>query len=342
MRELAEVSYEHRGGLTGHTMDYTAIGMLAALCSGASWAVGSILFKKLGDELDSMAMTLVKGAMSIVLLAAAVALIGFEPVDRHALLLLVVSGLLGIAIADACFFESLKDIGPHALALLMTFGQVLTVIFAVIFLGERPTLLKWVGIALVVVGIQVVLQTKLTGEKKASGMRGLAFGLTSVVCMSLSFIVAKRGLESISAIEATLIRMTAGTIGMFVFGLATRRLGKWVVPFRDAKLVRMFLVSVCVVTFGGFWLSLAAFKYLEASIAGILCATEPLFVLPLAAVFLQEKVTLRAVVGTLVALIGICLICWRDPAPTETPALAHVGTHQPAALVAPRSSSGIK
>jgi len=322
-------------------MDYTSFGIFAALFSGLSWAVGSIMFKKLGDSLSSMAMTLMKGLLSIVLLAAVLVLVGFQPIGGRDLGLLLFSGILGIAIADACFFEALKDIGPHALALLMTFGQVLTVIFAVILLGERPSAPTWAGIALVVVGIQVVLQAKLTGGKRASGVRGLAFGLTSVVCMSLSFIIAKKGLESVSAIEATLIRMLAGTAGMFIVGLVTRNLGKWVMPFKDVKLIAWFLLSVCVVTFGGFWLSLAAFKYLDASTAGILCATEPIFILPLAAVFLREKITLRAVVGTLLALVGICLLCWPSSSAEEQEAVRNFGDSEQVMLVAMQPTAGL-
>ncbi len=290
-------------------MDSRAIGISAALGSAASWAVGSLLFKRLGERISPLAMTLAKGGVSVVLLGLTLVFTGYEGVERQPLLLLILSGLLGIALGDTFFFEALQDLGAHALVLLLMLGQVLTVVLAVLFLGETPTLSAWFGIVLVVLGIGIVLSAKLSREKQVFGLRGIAFGLLSVLCMSVSLIIAKKGLESISAIQATFIRMLSGTLGMLLFGMTTRRLGRWAMPFKDPNLACLFLVSVCVVTFGGFWLSLVAIKYVDVSIANTLNSTEPLFILPLTAIFLKEKIAFRAVVGTFITTVGIVFLC---------------------------------
>lgn len=285
------------------------IGIAAALGSAASWAVGSILFKQLGERISSLALTLSKGMVSVALLGVAVALTGYQTIDRQPLLLLILSGLLGVALGDTFFFEALQDLGPHALVVLLMLGQVFTIILAVLFLGEMPTPAGWLGIALVVLGIAMVLLTKLSSEKQASRLRGIIFGLLSVLCMSVSIIIAKKALLSVSAIQATFIRMLSGTLAMFFFGSVTQRLARWAMPFKDLKLVGFFLVSVCIVTFGGFWLSLVAIKNVSVPIANTLNSTEPLFVLPLAAIFLKEPISLAAVIGTLISILGIVLIC---------------------------------
>ena len=285
------------------------IGIAAALGSAASWAVGSILFKQLGERISSLALTLSKGMVSVALLGVAVALTGYQTIDRQPLLLLILSGLLGVALGDTFFFEALQDLGPHALVVLLMLGQVFTIILAVLFLGEMPTPAGWLGIALVVLGIAMVLLTKLSSEKQASRLRGIIFGLLSVLCMSVSIIIAKQALLSVSAIQATFIRMLSGTLAMFFFGSVTQRLARWAMPFKDLKLVGFFLVSVCIVTFGGFWLSLVAIKNVSVPIANTLNSTEPLFVLPLATIFLKEPISLAAVIGTLISILGIVLIC---------------------------------
>jgi drug/metabolite transporter (DMT)-like permease len=191
----------------------------------------------------------------------------------------------------------------------MVLGQVVTVFLAVVFLGERPSPLDWLGIALVIGGVATVLSAHLTGEKKTMGKRGLVFGLVSVLSMSVSYIMIKKPLESVSAMEVLLIRMAAGAAGIFVVGLATRRLGAWINPFQDLRIGGYFLLAVLVVTYGGFWLSLAAWKYADAATANTLISTEPVFALPLAAIFLKEKITVRAVAGTAVTVPGIVLLC---------------------------------
>src|SRR5436190_5505810 len=124
-------------------MDPKTIGILAALGCAASWALGAVLFKKVGERLSSPAMTLVKAFMSSALLGMVLLLIGYTRVSTEVLFLLVLSGVLGIAIGDTLFFAALKELTPHTLIMLLAGGQVLTVLLAVVFLGESPTPLAW-------------------------------------------------------------------------------------------------------------------------------------------------------------------------------------------------------
>jgi drug/metabolite transporter (DMT)-like permease len=192
---------------------------------------------------------------------------------------------------------------------LATLGPVLTAVLAILFLGDQLHWLAAGGIVLVLGGVGIVLYSKLAGENQASGLRGIAYGLLSVICMAVSTIVAKKGLDSVSALQGTFIRMLSGAAGMLAFGLVTRQLGTWVMPFRDLRLAAWFLGAVCVVTFGGFWLSLLAVKCMDVSIASALNSTEPVFVLPLALVLLREKITWTAIWGTLVTVAGVVLLC---------------------------------
>jgi drug/metabolite transporter (DMT)-like permease len=287
-----------------------ATGITAALGSAASWAVGSYLFKSLGAVFSPLAMTLSKGVFSLVLLGAVLMVTGPGSQGLDSLAMLALSGLLGIALGDTFFFEALRGLGPQPLLVLAVLGQVLTVISAVLFLDESPTLGAWTGVSLVLIGVAVVLRGKLTGDEKATGLRGVGFGLLAVFCMCASNLVAKAALrEESDTIAATFIRMAAGTLGVLLLGLTTHRLKAWVSPFRDLRMVRLFLISVVVVTFGGFWLSMVAYKYIPVSIASCLTSTEPVFALVLAAVLWKERLTLPLTVGTLATVLGVALIC---------------------------------
>jgi drug/metabolite transporter (DMT)-like permease len=291
-------------------LEVNVTGITAALGSAASWAVGSFLFKALGEVLSPVAMTLAKGVCSLALLGIIMVLMGPESPALGSFALLVVSGLLGIALGDTFFFEALNGLGPQPLLVLAVLGQVLTVVLAVLFLHESPTPGAWIGVFLVIGGVAAVLQAKLTGEDKATGLRGVAFGLLAVVCMCASNIVAKAALEGDSdTIQATFVRMLAGTLGVFVFGLGTKQLTTWVSPFRSPRLLLLFVVSVGVVTFGGFWLSMVAYKHIPVSIASCLTSTEPVFALILAAVLWKERITLQVAGGTLATVLGVVFLC---------------------------------
>ena len=70
-------------------MDLRVIGLAAALGSAASWAVGSILFKQIGEKLSPLAMTLAKGTISVILLALVLVFAGYGTVEVKSLLLLI-------------------------------------------------------------------------------------------------------------------------------------------------------------------------------------------------------------------------------------------------------------
>ena len=286
-----------------------AVGVAAALGSAASWSVGALLFSRLGESLSSFAMTLVKGAISVVLLGAMTLLVrGYSDIGSQAYSYLALSGLLGIAVSDTFFFSALKELGPRAVVLLATLGQVVTVLLAVVFLGERLPVWGWVGIALIISGIATGVFPEKSQEGKSS-LRGIIYGLVSVLSMSVSVILTKKGLDGVSTVYATLIRMLAGTLGMLLIGILTLRLKKWVTPFGNRSLVVRFVVAVCVITIGGFWLAVVAFKYTSVAVATSLISTEPVFILPLSVVFLKEKLTTRAVAGAVIAVAGVVALC---------------------------------
>lgn len=285
------------------------LGALAALASAASWSVGAVLFNRLGESLSSFAMTLVKGGLSVVLLGLlTLAVGGYTEITPEAWGYLTVSGLLGIAISDTFFFSALKELGPRPIVLLATVGQVFTVLLAVILLGERLPLAGWVGVGLIIGGITLGMLPN-EGDSGRSSLKGIVFGLISVLAMSISVILTKKGLDGVSTVYATFIRMLAGTAGMFAVGLLTGRLGQWVSPFRDRGLIWRFSIAVVVITFGGFWLAVVAFKYTSVAIANSLISTEPIFILPIAAIFLKEKISWQALTGAVIATAGVITLC---------------------------------
>ena len=298
-------------------MTSPAIGIGAALGSAASWALGAILFKRIGERMSPLAMTLAKAVVSVIFLGIALLFLGFSRIAPHDLWMLVASGLVGIAVGDTLFFAALQHLGPQTLVVLMMVGQVATALLALVFLGERPSPKAWVGIGCVIVGVAIVLWANLSGERQRSRTRGIVLGLLSVACMAVSVIFAKQGLDGGAPVSETMqqtmqgtcVRMLAGAVGIALFGLFTGQLRAWFAEGRNARLAGSFLFAVCVVTFGGFWLSLLAIRHVDVAIANTLNSLEPVFVLPLAAILLKEKITALQVVGTLTALAGVIVLC---------------------------------
>jgi drug/metabolite transporter (DMT)-like permease len=130
--------------------------------------------------------------------------------------------------------------------------------------------------------------------------RDVAFTLAAV-----QFVVCS---ITIAAAQAALIRMMAGTVGILLVLLPQTKSFVALKPLMEVKFAALFLFSVIVITFGGFWLSLFAMKTVDITIANTLGSTEPLFVMPLAVILLREAVKPIAVAGTCLAVSGIVII----------------------------------
>jgi drug/metabolite transporter (DMT)-like permease len=289
----------------------STIGMTAALGSAASWALGSVLFKRISAKMSPMAMTLAKGVLACIFLAiVAILYRQFALPGKTELLFLTLSGLLGIAVGDTLFFAALSRLTPLVLVLFMMLGHVATAALGVVILGERPPFLVWVGLACVLAGVGTVLCEDIMRDKSEAKnqLAGYLFGALAMACFSSSIIIAKPALESVPTVQGTLLRMVAGTIGILLVGAGLRRLGGWLTPLASPREFASFCGATAVVTFGGFWLSLVGIKYCAVAVANTLGATEPLFTLPLTWFVLRDRVRIAQIVGTAVSVAGIIIV----------------------------------
>ncbi len=280
-----------------------------SLLSAASWALGSILWRKLGDEISPVTMNLSKGLIGSLLLG--LCLLGAEsvPLAPRPLLFLAVSGIIGISVGDTFFFKALMQLGPRLTSLLGTLYPVTIALSAAVFLGERPSPMVWIGILITMSGVAWVMWERGTpqGVVKSRAL-GVWYAMMALMSTTVAVLLAKLGVEAVPPMPAAFIRLLAGTMGLMCWGYVTHGLTGWLNPLRDRRLLAKVTGVVAVVAFGGFWLSLVALKNIDASVAGTLNATSPLFVLPLAMLFLKERVSVRSLCGTGIAVAGVGLI----------------------------------
>jgi drug/metabolite transporter (DMT)-like permease len=282
---------------------------MVALASAASWALGAVLWRIVGEELSPFSMNLSRGIIGSLYLASVCLLVGLEPMSMRDFAYLGVSGLLGITLGDTFFFMSLMSLGPSLSSLMGTLIPVSVAFSAVVFLGERPSPPAWAGIFLTVGGVAWVLRERQPHpETRETKARGVMYRMLSILFMTAGIIFAKIGVTAVPTVQATLVRMFWGVGGLLVWGCLNHRLKDWTTPFRDLRLLRKVCLIVFIAVFGGFWLSLVSLKYIAASIASTLGSTAPLFILPIAAIMLRERITLKAGLGAALAVGGVALI----------------------------------
>ncbi len=126
----------------------------------AVFAAMTAIFAKIGIQgIDSDYATLIRTAVVIVVLAAFVALAGkwSDPraLSQRAWLFLTLSGLATGA-SWVCYFRALKVGEASKVAPVDKLSLVLVAVFAFAFLGERPSVREWAGIAMVAGGVLVL------------------------------------------------------------------------------------------------------------------------------------------------------------------------------------------
>lgn len=86
-------------------------------------------------------------------------LAGLTQVDPRSFLFLAAGGVLAGLLGQATYFQALKQGEPSAVVPVAGAYPLVTVVLAVLFLGERVTLLKVLGAALVVGGVVLIKLT---------------------------------------------------------------------------------------------------------------------------------------------------------------------------------------
>ena len=126
----------------------------------AVFAALTAIFAKVGVEgINSDLATLIRTAIVLVSLSLILLATGqFNhpgPIPGKSWLFLLLSGL-GTGASWLCYFRALK-LGPATLvAPIDKLSVVLVALFGVVFLGERPSLQGWIGIALIATGAVLI------------------------------------------------------------------------------------------------------------------------------------------------------------------------------------------
>ena len=127
----------------------------------AVFAALTAIFAKVGvEDINSDLATLIRtvivlAALSLILYATG-RLTNPGPISAKSWLFLLLSGL-GTGASWLCYFRALK-LGPATLvAPIDKLSVVLVALFGVVFLGERPSLNGWLGIALISAGAILIV-----------------------------------------------------------------------------------------------------------------------------------------------------------------------------------------
>lgn len=297
------------------------IGEFAALGTSIAFAFGSTLFTLSGRALGSPLVNRTRLVVALLGVALIHWLFFGEPIPNDAgfqpWFWLSVSGFVGLAIGDGLLFQAFVMIGSRLSMLVFASSPVLGALLAWIFLDETLGWQDIVGILVTIIGIAMVVterQAKAKNETAPENPRyylyGLLFALGGAMGQAGGQVLAKVGLANdFPTFSALMIRLIAATATIWVLTIAQ---GQVVPSYRTLKAnPRPFALLTIAALIGpilGVWLSLVAVQNSPIGVATTLSSLTPIFLIPIAYFVFRDKVTLQALIGTLIAVGGSVLL----------------------------------
>lgn len=285
------------------------MGVFAALGTALCWAIAARLFRGTGNAFSPLTMNFWKGFISIVILAVVVTVMQPNAYEANAVLWLLLSGFIGIGIGDTCFFKALKAIGDsQAVLVAETLAPLFTALFAMAFIGEWITWQQWVGIAVVLLSVDMVVKARKRSATHIFATSGYLYGVGAALCQAVGAVVSRDILSSgeVDAASAALLRMVGGMIFVVPLILITR--SKWLPQIEKGKAVwPAFIVATLLGTTAAIYLQMFAFAYAKAAVVQTLIATSALMSLGVAWV-MGEKATKATLVWSAIALVGVGIL----------------------------------
>ncbi|MDO4383880.1 MAG: EamA family transporter [Eubacteriales bacterium] len=132
---------------------------------------------------------------------------GITKIDGRTMLFLILSGLATGA-SWLCYFHALQNGDVNKVVPIDKSSTVLTILLALIFLGEGLSLLKCVAVVLIGAGTMLMITRKEGEQPKEEKKSWMVYAVLSAVFASLTAILGKIGIEGVESNLGTAIRTT--------------------------------------------------------------------------------------------------------------------------------------
>ncbi|GAB4573131.1 MAG: DMT family transporter [Anaerolineae bacterium] len=297
------------------------LGHFAALGTSVAWSFTSVFFTLSGRRVGSAVVnrTRLLLAIGLVMITHRLTVGTFLPVDAEPFRWgwLGLSGLIGFVLGDAALFQAFVLIGPRLSMLLMSLVPVFSTVLAWVLLREVLAPLELLGIALTVGGVMLVVSDRQNGDSRALAvdsprqyMIGLLFGLGGALGQALGLYASRMGLEGdFPALSGNLIRLIAAASILWLFTALRGQVRPGFQRLREKPDALRYIIGGAIFgPFIGVWLSLVAVQNAPLGIASTLMSLPPVILLPVSRILFGDRITGRAIFGTIVAFAGTALL----------------------------------
>ncbi|MGN1181645.1 MAG: EamA family transporter [Faecalibacillus sp.] len=281
--------------------------VLYAFASAFFAGITSILAKIGIKNVDSNLATALRTIVILLFSWLMVIIVGSLPTMAHlslkTWLFLILSGL-ATGFSWLCYFKALQLGNVNKVTPIDKSSTILTMIFAMIFLGEEITILKIISIVCIAIGTYLMIDKK-ENVADVKNNKWLLYAIGSAVFASLTAILGKVGIQGVESNLGTAIR----TVVVFIMA--------WIVVFITGKqdqLKKIDRKSWLFILLSGFTTGLSWLCYYKALQDGQASIVVPIDKLSIVITivfsyfFLKEKLSLKSLIGFIGIILGTLLL----------------------------------
>lgn len=217
---------------------------------------------------------------------------------------LVMCAIAAIALNQMLFIKGLSYTSPLHASLLTFISPVLITVSATLFLKEKFTYLKGLGLLLAFLGTILLLQ----GKESFAGdnfLLGDSLIIGSAIAYTAYFIMVKPLMSDYSPFMVTRMIFTIGFFLTLPFCIKEVE----AISFSSFSFNEWMILAFIIIpgTFFAYFFNIYGIKILNASKAGVYIYTQPFFAGIAAVIFLNEKITLYKIVAAALIFSGLYL-----------------------------------
>lgn len=289
---------------------------MAALGAALCWAVAGMINVGATRAIGAFAFNRARSVLVFLMLAALASLLGtWDTIRMDQLLVLVLSGVVGMFLGDTALFAALRRLGPRRMAIMYATSAPMTAVLGFLVLGERLGPAGLTGMLLVIAGVimAIAFARRASDEHEWEQTHGplamaVVLGLLAALLQAAGIIIAKPAMVAgVDATAASAVRVGAAALGLLGLGLlphpALRPLG----PLRSSTLLRVALGGFVGMALG-MTLLLYALSEGNAGIVATLSSTSPVLMLPVLWLLTRQRPTAGAWWGAALVVAGTALV----------------------------------
>ena len=277
--------------------------VLSALFAGITSILAKCGIRKTDSNVATAIRTIVVLLFSWIMVFVVGSQKSIADIDAKSLVFLILSGL-ATAASWLCYFRALQLGNINKVVPIDKSSTVLTILLALIFLGEGITWLKGVAIALIAAGTFLMIQKKQS-EGATKSKAWLIYAVLSAVFASLTSILGKIGIVGVESNLGTAVRTGVVLVMAWVVVFATKKQH----TIKDIPKKELGFICLSGLATGGSWL--CYYRALQDGLASVVVPIDKLSILVTIAfsyVVFKEKLTPKALIGLAAIVVGTVLM----------------------------------